>query len=259
MENNTIIGIILCIIVLVISICIVLCFVFPTKQTEGNSGMNDIFGDPKSDDPCSYELDVPGRIEHIPKPSAHIDIPGVMSVDVLEPIHPIIDCINDIIDVINDTIIFGHYIAFDFINCLMFYLLDAFGKIIYGIILGFFKLIRMGDLPEMVYDFFDKVDAKLYEMSGNHFMHFPTKIQNKCYHIFGKDRIPCWKNPYATKGNRQEGIGIANDEKSNSSFYELLIKSIFVVFTLCLFYVLAIFVARYFFFKPNCPSGTCLQ
>jgi hypothetical protein len=67
--------------------------------------------------------------------------------------------------VINDTIIFGHYIAFDFINCLIFYLLDAFGKIIYGILLGFFKLIRMGDIPEMIYEFFDKIGGR-YSIGG---------------------------------------------------------------------------------------------
>lgn len=257
MENNTIIGIILWIVVLVISIIIVLCFVFPANNKEGNTGMDDIIGDPKSDDPCDYNLHVPGLIEHIQAPSTRIQIFNVIDVDPLKPLHPVIDIINDVIDAINDTIIFGHYIAFDFVNCLVFYLLDAIGQILYGIISGFFKLIRMGDIPEMIYNFFDTIDANLYNMSGQHFIHFPTKIQNKCYHIFGKDRIQCWKNPYATNGNGQEGIGISNDTEGNTSFYKWLITSIFIVFTLCFLYVLVIYIAQNFLFKPNCPGESC--
>ena len=258
MGNDPVFEIIIWAVLLIISIIAVLFFVFPNHVKEGNSGMDVILGKSDPNDPCDYNLHVPGMIKHISAPSARIDIRELgIHFDALEPIKPVINVINNIIDVINDTIIFGHYIAFDFVNCLLFYLLDAIGLIIYGIILGFFKLIGMGNIPNMIYSFFDKIDSNLYNMTGQHFMHFPTKIQNKCYHIFGKNRIKCWQNPYASKEDKQEGIGVVNDDAQNTAFYNFLITTIFIILTVCFIYVLAIYLAQFFSVKPVCPSGAC--
>jgi len=87
-------------------------------------------------------------------------------------------------------------------------------------------MIQMPDIPDKMYSFVDEnIDRNLYEFTGIHIIHFPTKYQNRCYHPADFDRIACWMpDNENTSTNRLEGATtIVNNLQENMSFYKLLL------------------------------------
>lgn len=212
------------IICILLSIPITIKYVYPSffseKIKEGNQN--------KNEDTCEYRLYVDGLIPLIERPELK-----VFGINVLEPIGAIVDIINEIIGVINKIITAIDFFATKFIKCLFFYILDAIGKALWGIIISICKGlswllgklnidIKIDSYVEMAYKFLDEnADGNLYHYTGFHFMHFPTIIQNRCYHIFGDGRTPCWVNPFGSN-NKEGAVGVSENTAQNTYFYRLL-------------------------------------
>jgi hypothetical protein len=242
------------IICILCSILITIIYVYPSffseKITEGNSN--------KNEDTCEYKLQVSGLIRHIKSPSLR-----VFGVNVLAPISGIVDMINEIIKIINKIIIAIDFFINKFIKCILFYILDGFGMGMWGICILFCKIVKkiinidLESFLRKTYTFLDdNVDDNLYKFTGLHLMHFPTIIQNRCYHIFGDGRIPCWKNPFAS--NKKEGaVGVSGNSEQNTLFYKLLIK-ILGFLVVCLFvYLIVAWIMTFFIPAIKCEGPSC--
>ena len=225
------------------SILFTIIYVYPSyKITEGNT----------SKDTCEYKLNVSGTINHVDRPELKL-----FGVNVLEPISAIVDMINSIIDIINKVIIAIDFFVTKFIKCLFFYILDGIGKGLWGIIIFLFKIIKMESLVENAYKFLDEnIDANLYTYTGLHIMHFPTIIQNRCYHVFGDGRIPCWVSPFASN-NKEGAVGVSNSSAQNAAFYKLLRNSL-AFLAGCLFvYLIVAKIMSYFIPSVRCEGPSC--
>jgi len=224
--------------------------VFTNKIREGNSNK----------DTCEYKLKVAGLIPEIPVPRLEL-----FGINILEPIAILVEGINEMIRIINHVIIFIDFIATKFIGCLFYYLLDCYGKILWGLFIGLLQFIRgittinITNIPQEVYEFLDEnVDANLYYLSGVHILHFPTKIQNRCYRILGENRIPCWKSPFGSS-KKKEGINnINNNLDQNMSFYKLLMCILGSLFFGLLIYIgIYWIITKLFTPKITCLDDTC--
>lgn len=202
------------------------------KTIEGNTGK----------DKCEYVLNVPGMMD---KGTA----------EVLKFLG-----LSFITDMINSIVIYVDFFANKFIGCLLFYLLDGIGKVLWGIVLGFFAIIFMPKLPLQIYNTLnDNADANLYHYTGMHFMHFPTIIQNRCYRVDGKNRIPCWQNPFNTDGKgEKEGIsGVSNNATQGIIFFKLLRKVLFFLFILLCVYATFVKLSSWFVPSVKCEGSSC--
>jgi hypothetical protein len=183
---------------------------------------------------CECKIHVPGllrNIKGIPKPRPikifGKDInPGTYIVAALN--RAIVDPINRLIGFINKGIRFIYYLERHFITCVLLYILDAIGKFHWWLIEFIFKIIQMRDVPIKIYKFLDdNIDRNLYEFTGIHIMHFPTKYQNRCYRPVEDEnrRIKCWMpDSNETNNNKIEGVtSIENNIQQNMSFYKLLL------------------------------------
>jgi len=234
------------IICILFSILLTIIYVFPSffsnKIKEGNA----------SKDTCEYKLNVSGTINHVERPELNL-----FGVNVLEPISAIVDMINNIIDIINKVIIAIDFFVTKFIKCLFFYILDGIGKGLWGIIIAIFKFIKMESLIEDVYKFLDEnIDANLYTYTGLHIMHFPTIIQNRCYHVFGDDRIPCWVSPFASN-NKEGAVGVSNSSAQNTSFYKLLLNTLLFLVACLFVYMIVAWIMTFFIPTIKCESPSC--
>jgi hypothetical protein len=228
---------------------------FSKKIKEGNTN--------KNADTCEYKLQVDGLIPLIPRPELNL-----FGINILEPIGAIVDIINEIINVINKIIIAIDFFATKFIKCILFYILDGIGKALWGLLISICNLlswilgelnidVNIGSYVNNAYNFLDKnVDKNLYYYTGIHFMHFPTIIQNRCYHIFGDGRIPCWVNPFGS--NNKEGIvGVSDNSAQNTYFYELL-RNTLIFLAVCLgLYGLIAKAMSYFATDIKCEGPSC--
>jgi hypothetical protein len=221
-----------------------------TKIKEGNSDENE--------DKCEYILRVTGMIGEIDRPELNL-----FGMNILEPVSVIVDMINEIINIINKIIIAIDFFVNKFIKCLMFYILDGIGKAIWGIIVLILKLITkiiIIDLESYLYNAYnfldDNIDANLYKFAGIHIMHFPTIIQNRCYHVFGDGRIPCWKSPFDS--NNKEGvIGVSENNPQNTEFFLLLCKVLGGLSLCLLIYILTGKIISKFIPTVQCEGSSC--
>lgn len=227
--------------------CVILVvYTYFRKETEGYASSNE-------DDKCEYKLHVNGLLDLIPR--VYLELFGV---NILEPINSIIDMINEIIKMINLVIIAVDFFANKFIGCLLFYLVHGIGLTLWGLLLAVFGIIGMVDLPNTVHKWIDKnVDAPLYTYTGMHILHYPTIIQNRCYHWDGNNRIPCWTSPFESEKDNKNETGLSSDTEKNLDFYNLLCSIL-----LMLFLGLCIYAGLYYlmtFFSPSikCEGPSC--
>lgn len=249
--NNIIILYILCIL---LSVIFTIKYVYPsffsTNIKEGNQNQNE--------DTCEYKLNVSGMIGYIKRPELKL-----FGMNILEPVSAIVDMINEIIKIINKIIIAIDFFINKFIKCLLFYILDGIGKGIWGIVIFILKLVKKIiniDLESYLYKAYtfldDNVDANLYTFAGIHIMHFPTIIQNRCYHVFGDGRIPCWKSPFAS--NNKEGVvGVSDNSAQNTYFYRLLRNILGGLFVCLLIYILIAWIISKFIPTVQCEGPSC--
>jgi len=237
----------ICLVVIIIFLLFFYCPIFKNNIKEGNTN--------KDKDTCEFKLRVPGLIREIRPPTLKL-----FGINILQPITSVVDMINQIIKIINKVIIFGDYIGTKFITCLFYYLLDCYGKILWGLLMTVFKFIKMQDILNDIYSFIDEtIDANLYTLCGIHIIHFPTIIQNRCYHIFGDGRIPCWKSPFGSTKNKEGINNISNILAQNMSFYHLLLFILGLISGGILIYILVYYIIMVLF-KPNikCEGDVCL-
>lgn len=249
--ENIIILYILCIL---LSIIFTIKYIYPSFLSsiikEGNKN--------KDEDTCEYKLNIDGLIPLIPRPELIL-----FGVNILEPIDAIVDIINEIIEIINKIIIAIDFFINKFINCLFFYILDGFGKGTWSIMIlfcSFVKKVTKIDLESYLYEAYtfldDNVDTNLYKYTGIHFMHFPTIIQNRCYHVFGDGRIPCWKSPFAS--NKKEGaVGVSENSAQNTFFYNLLVKTLLFLLSCLVVYLIVSWIMTFFIPSITCEAPSC--
>lgn len=189
---------------------------------------------------CECKIIVPRllrNIKGIPKPrpikifGKNIN-PASYIVDALN--RTIVKPINTIIDFINKGIRFIHYLKHYFITCVLFYIIDAIGKLHWWLVKFIFNIIQMPNIPDQMYTFVDEnIDRNLYEFTGMHIIHFPTIFQNRCYRpVEGEGgRIRCWMpDKTSISGSKIEGAtNIVNNLQQNMSFYKLLLTLLFVL------------------------------
>jgi hypothetical protein len=254
--TNIIIFYIICIL---FSILITIKYIYPSffsnKIKEGNTNQNE--------DKCEYKLHVDGMVDHIARPELNL-----FGMNILEPIAAIVDMINDIIDVINKIIIAIDFFVTKFIKCLFFYILDAIGKILWGLIMAICKFfswllgkinidLDLGSYVDMAYKFLnDNVDTNLYYYTGLHIMHFPTIIQNRCYHVFGDGRIPCWVSPFGSN-NKEGATGVSDNSAQNAYFYEILRNSLIALGACLLLYCVFAYIMSNFAPDIKCEGPSC--
>jgi hypothetical protein len=99
--------------------------------------------------------------------------------------------LNDVFRVVGRATTCGIDMIKNFRNCILYYILDWIGKMMYGVFVEFpvfiIKLATAGkvDLKPMavdkIVDIFKKLDDLLYKSTGVHFMHFPDSVINMCY------------------------------------------------------------------------------
>lgn len=248
--QNIIFLYILCIL---LSILFTIKYIYPSfLSTKKKEGYED------TEDKCEYILRVSGMIDKI-------DIPEftVFGIDLLGPIGGIVNIINDIIDIINKIIIAIDFFVNKFLKCLLFYILDAIGKGLWGIIILILKLIKKIiniDLESYLYKAYtfldDNIDANLYKFTGIHIIHFPTIIQNRCYHVFGDGRIPCWKSPFESS-NKEGAIGVSDNNAQNTAFFILLCKILGGLFGCLLIYIIIGKIMSKFIPTVQCEGPSC--
>ena len=212
------------------TICIVYLYTYNT--IEGNTGK----------DKCEYELHVSGLVDKV-------------TAETLKFLG-----LSFITDMINAIVIYVDFFANKFIGCLLFYLLNGIALVLWGIILGFFAILFMPKLPEQIYNGLnDNVDANLYYYTGMSFMHFPTIIQNRCYRVDGKNRIPCWESPYDTNrdANKEGATGVANNIAQGIEFYKLLRDVLFYLFILLVLYAAFVKLSSWFVPSVKCEGSSC--
>jgi hypothetical protein len=229
-----------------------------TKIKEGNSDENEDDNEDENEDKCEYILRVSGMISEIDRPELYL-----FGMNILEPISAIVDMINEIINIINKIIIAIDFFINKFIKCLLFYILDGTGKGIWGIIILLLKLIKKIiniDLESYLYEAYtfldDTIDANLYKFAGIHVMHFPTIIQNRCYHVFGDGRIPCWKSPFDSS-NKEGAIGVSDNSAQNTAFFILLCKILGGLFVCLLIYIIIGKIMSKFKPTVQCEGPSC--
>jgi len=235
--------------------CVLLItYTYFRKAKEGYSS-ND-----ENEDKCEYILKVNGLLDLIPKVYLYL-----FGVNILEPINAIIDMINEIIKMINLVIIAVDFFATKFIGCLLFFFIHGIGLALWGLLLGIFAIFAgiadtpdIKDIPNKVHKWIDEnVDTPLYKYTGLHIIHYPTIIQNRCYHWDGKNRIPCWKSPFDSNASSKDGNGIYNDTSKNLAFYNLLCSILFTLFMgLCL-YAGLYYLMSYFSPPVKCEGPSC--
>lgn len=235
---------------LICVILVVYAYFSKSNVKEGNTGNDD---DPNKDT-CEYILQVDGLIGEIERPELIL-----FDINILEPISGIVDMINEIIKMINLVIIAIDFFANKFIGCLLFFFCHGIGLALWGIILAIFGIIGMKDLPDKIHTWIDEnVDAPLYKYTGMHLIHFPTIINNRCYHWDGKNREPCWKSPFEQNGkDDSNNNGITNDSAKNQAFYNLLCSILTFLFVgLCLY---AAIYRLFAYFSPSvkCEGPSC--
>lgn len=249
--KNIILFYIVCIL---LSILFTIIYVYPSvfsnKIKEGNSNQNE--------DTCEFQLHVSGMIDHIERPELNL-----FGMNILEPISAIVDMINGIIDIINKIIIAIDFFINKFIKCLLFYILDGIGKGAWGLLILLFQIIKKIiniDVESYLNDAYsfldDNVDANLYKYTGLHIMHFPTIIQNRCYHVFGDGRIPCWVNPFASN-NKEGAVGISINNAQNTNFYLLLCEILGGLFVCLLIYTGIAYIMTNFIPSVRCEGPSC--
>ena len=175
--------------------------------------------------------------------------------------------INEIIKMINLVIIAIDFFANKFIGCLLFFFLHGIGLALWGLILAIFGIVSgitgismIKDLPDKIHKWIDdNIDAPTYKFTGMHLIHFPTIINNRCYHWDGKGREPCWKSPFAKddEDGSNNNNGIANDSAKNQDFYNLLCSILTFLFVgLCLYAAIYKVMS---FFSPSvkCEGASC--
>lgn len=226
-------------------VLVVYAYFSKSNFKEGNSGKKDT---------CEYELHVAGLIKEIDRPELIL-----FGANILEPVSGIVDMINEMIKMINLVIIAIDFFANKFIGCLLFFFLHGIGLALWGLILAIFGIIGMKDLPDNIHTWLnDNVDEPLYTYTGMHLIHFPTIINNRCYHWDGKDREPCWKSPFEKDGeDGSYNNGIANDSAKNKDFYNLLCSILTFLFVgLCLYAAIYKVMS---FFSPSvkCEGASC--
>jgi len=234
-----------CLIIIIIFVLFFYYPIFKDKITEGNTNK----------DTCEYKLRISGLLSKITPPSLKL-----FGINILQPITSIVDGLNHIIDIVNKVIIFIDFVATKFITCLFYYLLDCYGKILWGLLMSAFKFIKMKDIPIEIYNFIDEtIDANLYSLFGIHLIHFPTIIQNRCYHIFGDGRIQCWKSPFGSNKNKEGINNINNNLAQNMSFYQLLLFILSLITGGILLYIFVYYIIQVLF-KPTikCEGDVCL-
>jgi hypothetical protein len=98
---------------------------------------------------------------------------------------------NDVASLLGSATTCGINKIKNFRNCILYYMLDWIGKMIYGVVIEFplfiLKLATGGRVDghkcvNMVIDIFRQLDDKLYKSSGTHFMHFPDSVITMCYY-----------------------------------------------------------------------------
>lgn len=239
------------IVLYLVSIICILCIVFFAYTKNVKEGItteelqNKVTGNNDNADPCEYNLEVKGLIE----PVEFI----LFGVNILQPI-------DDIINIINDIIIYVDFFVNKFIGCLLFYILDALGLLLWWILYAILGIINMHSILDKIYEYVDQnIDENLYYYTGMHIIHFPTLYQNRCYHIDGKDRIQCWQSPYGKNNKGTEGITtVQNNTEQNMSFYQLLLVLLLVLAILLILSILFFWIKS--FFPPTIPcgkGGTC--
>lgn len=226
-----------------VSVICILCivyFAYTKNIKEGLDFENNVTGNNNSNDPCEYNLEVKGLI----KPPVF----ELFGVNILQPI-------ADIIEIINDIIIYVDFFANKFIGCLLFYILDAIGLLLWGIIYAILGIINMQSILDKTYEYLDKnVDDNLYYYTGMHIIHFPTLYQNRCYHIDGKNRKECWKSPYGNSNKNTEGITtVQNNTDQNMMFYYLLFILLLILAILLILSIVFFWIKS--FFPPTITCG----
>jgi hypothetical protein len=98
----------------------------------------------------------------------------------------------DVFNVVGRAATCGIDMIKNFRNCILYYLLDWIGKMMYGVFVEFpvfiIKMVSGGkvDLKPIVVDkivnIFKKLDKMLHKSTGVHFMHFPDSVLNMCYY-----------------------------------------------------------------------------
>jgi hypothetical protein len=195
---------------------------------------------------CECKVNIPGLlrpIPNIPKPRP-IKIFGKdinPATYIIQPLNKLIDFINRIVGFINKGIRFIYYLERHFITCVLLYIIDAIGKFHWWIIEYIFDWIKMRDVPNKIYEFLDdNIDRNLYEFTGIHIMHFPTKYQNRCYRPVEDERgrIKCWvPDETSISSGKKEGVtSIENNLQQNMSFYKLLLTILFLLIVGLLLY-----------------------
>jgi hypothetical protein len=223
-------------------------FVYNKKRKDGfdtEDTMNKISGD-NTDDPCEYNLKVEGLLQPV--------VFELFGVNILQPI-------DDIINIINDIIIYVDFFVNKFIGCLLLYILDAFGLVLWGIMYVILSIINMQSILDTTYEYIDKnVDANVYYYTGMHLIHFPTLYQNRCYRIDGKDRIQCWQSPYGNNNKNTEGITtVKNNTGQNMSFYELLIILLLILAILLILSIVFFWIKSFFPPTIQCGEGKACE
>ena len=234
--------------------CVLLiAYTYFRKTKEGYESSNNA-------DKCEYKLQVEGLLDLIPRVYLYL-----FGVNILEPINGIIDMINEIIKIINLVIIAVDFFATKFIGCLLFFLLNGFGLGLWGLLLGIFALLssitgisEIKNIPNIVHTWLDEnVDAPLYKYTGTHIIHYPTIIQNRCYHWDGNNRIPCWTNPFESNDGKKNGTGLSNDISKNLAFYNLLCSILLTLFMGLCIYAGIYYLVSYLYSPPECQGTSC--
>ena len=111
-------------------------------------------------------------------------------------------------------------------KCMMYYILDMIGYVIYLQFMLFFWMFALQSIEREIFKGLDQIDKVVYGFANFHIFRYDNSIMNKCYRC---------KNKKEQKGENwlDKYLAEAEKEEHRVTFFEVML---FIVFVSFLFY-----------------------